>query len=506
MTAELPGTTLLILLPLFLALISFLVTGVRTAILINGLGYAAYFGTALTLVHQHFSGLTLKLPSPLLAVDSLTLLLFCILGIIGFAGALYSPTFIQADIERHKLRPFKFRKYFVLYNLLFFAMTVLTMADNLGVLWITVEATTLISAVLVSFDNRKAPVEAAWKFLMICSIGIAVALFGTILCYYAAITGMGPNEGSLSWKYLIAHAQQMDKGSMKLAFLFLLFGYGTKAGLVPMARWKPLAYGEAPASVSAILSGALVACAVYALMRISILSSAVLGTEVVSRYLIFFGALSVAFSTILIISEHDLKRLFAYSSVEHVGIIVLGIGFGTYFGIYGALLHMVNNSLIKASGYFSAGNIISATGEGDLRNISCTVRLLPLGTLALLGTAIAAAATPPSALFYSEFNILKGGILNSNYWSVGILLLSLFAVFAAFYSKFTRIAFGRETHVFKTRIPMIQQLIPSVLLILVLTFGVFVPNPVERLLKESAALFGVNPASTSVSANPSRLD
>ena len=487
----------LLIIPLFLALLSALSPWFLLTDTANIAGYVLYIATAVLAIHGHFQGLELEGLSPLFHIDSLSLLLLLVLAVVGLAGALYSPSFIKRDIRQHSLRPFKYRKYFGLYNLLFFAMTLLALSDNIGIIWVAIEATTLISALLVSFDNRKEPVEAAWRYLLICSIGIAFALLGTILTYYASSISAGPgtssSEGSLSWQLLVSRAHELNPNSMKLAFLFLLFGYGTKAGLVPMARWKPRTYGEAPSSVSAIMSGALVACSVYILARFSILSAAVLGAATVSNYLVFFGAISILFSTPMIIAETDMKRLFAYSSIEHVGIITVGLGFGTFFGIYGALLHVINNAFIKTAMYFCAGNVISSSGQKDVRRLSCAIRLMPLATIGLLSTIVATTATPPFALFLSEFNILKGGITSSHYWVVAVISLSLFLIFAALYTKFLGLAFGSETQVKIEKTPLIQNAVPMILLALVLIMGFFIPSPIHRLLVESSALFGVKP-------------
>jgi hydrogenase-4 component F len=486
-----PFETLLII-PGALALLSIALPWRRVNNIVNVAGYLAYGVMTTLLVRAHLAGADGPETGPF-HHDALTLLILIIISLVGLAGVLYSASFIVDKIERHSLAPGKYRKYFALYNLLFFAMTLLVLVDNIGIMWVSIEATTLASALMVSFDNRRESVEAAWRYLLICSIGIAFALFGTVLTYYASSQAGGPESGSLSWRTLMGGSATIDPASMKFAFLFLLLGYGTKAGLVPMARWKPQTYGEAPSPVSAVMSGALVACSLYTLIRFAVLCGAVLGAATVSRYLIFFGIISVAFSVPLIIAENDVKRVFAYSSIEHVGIITVGLGFGTFFGIYGALLHILNNSVMKTALFLSAGNLVSATGEKDVRRLSCMIRSTPLMTIGFLAAVVAVTAMPPFSLFLSEFNIIRGGIQSGNYLPVGILLLALFLVFTAFYVKFSKVAFGDECQADARPVALIQQIIPVVLLVPMLLFGFYIPSPLHRLLVEAASLFGVKP-------------
>ena len=460
---------ILLIIPGTLALLSIALPWRRVSNAVNVSGYLAYGVVTALLVRSHLSGLDGPAAGPF-HHDALTLLILMIIALVGLAGVLYSGSFIADKIERHQLGPGKYRKYFALYNVLFFAMTLLVLADNIGIMWVSIEATTLASALMVSFDNRRESVEAAWRYLLICSIGIAFALFGTVLTYYASSQAAGPESGSLSWRALMGSAATIDPASMKFAFLFLLLGYGTKAGLVPMARWKPQTYGEAPSPVSAVL-----------------------GAATVSRYLIFFGIISVAFSVPLIIAENDLKRVFAYSSIEHVGIITVRLGFGTFFGIYGALLHILNNSVMKTALFLSAGNLVSATGEKDVRRLSCMIRSTPLMTIGFLAAVVAVTAMPPFSLFLSEFNIIRGGIQSGNYLAVGVLMLALFLVFTAFYVKFSKVAFGDECQADARPVARIQQIIPVVLLMPMLLFGFYIPSPLHRLLVEAAGLFGVKP-------------
>ncbi len=475
-----------------LALLSAALPWQRAINAANVAGYLAYGAVTALFVQAHLAGTDGPAAGPF-HHDALTLLILMVLSLVGLAGALYSAPFIAGEIKRHGLGPFKYRKYFALYNLLFFAMTLLVLADNIGVMWVSIEATTLASALMVSFDNRHESVEAAWRYLLICSIGIVFALFGTVLTYYASSHAGGAESGSLSWRTLLTSAATIDPASMKFAFLFLLLGYGTKAGLVPMARWKPRTYGEAPSPVSAVLAGGLVACSLYTLVRFAVLCGAVLGASTVSRYLVFFGIISVAFSVPLIIAENDVKRIFAYSSIEHVGIITVGLGFGTFFGVYGALLHILNNAVMKTALFLSAGNLVSATGEKDVRRLSCMIRSTPLMTIGFLAAVVAVTAMPPFSLFLSEFNIIRGGIQSGNYLPVGILMLALFLVFTAFYVKFSRVAFGDECKADARPVARIQQIIPVVLLVPTLLLGFYIPEPLHRLLVEAAGLFGVSP-------------
>lgn len=320
------------------------------------------------------------------------------------------------------------------YALLFFFMFTMVgvcLSSNLGLLWIMMEATTLASALLVGFYNTRGAVEAGWKYLIVCTVGIAFALFGTIVFYLVAIkSGLSP-QAALDWKSLMDAAPRLASGAalLKLAFVFVVVGYGTKVGFVPMHSWLPDAHAEAPSPVSAMLSGVLLNCALYTLLRYDAIISRAMGPQFSHTLLMGFGALSLVTAGLLIVVQRDLKRLLAYSSIEHMGIIAIGVGLGGGLGLFGALLHTFNHSLVKTLLFFVAGNVRQNFGTLRMDRIGGLARTMPKTALALSLGSLALVGLPPFALFVSEFAILSEAFSQSRVWVVTLFLITLSVVF-----------------------------------------------------------------------------
>ena len=306
------------------------------------------------------------------------------------------------------------------------------------------EATTLASALLVGFYKTEGAVEAGWKYLIVCTVGLAFALFGTIVFYVAAVrSGLSP-EVALQWPALM-QAGAMLAGShalIKLAFVFLVVGYGTKIGLAPMHSWLPDAHAEAPSPVSAMLSAALLNCAVYALLRYDAIVSRSLGPAFSHQLLLFFGGASVVVAGLLMIVQQDLKRLLAYSSVEHMGIIATGMGLGGFLGLYGALLHTFTHSLAKSLLFFSAGHVRESTGTSEISKLAGLARKLPWTSAALVVGLVAIVGLPPLGLFVSEFSILREAFSQAHWLAATVLLGMLSIVFGAMTYHFLKMLTG----------------------------------------------------------------
>src|SRR5581483_5727636 len=349
-----------------------------------------------------------------LRADGVTAVFLLSLGVIFALVLVYASGYFQ------HLPPERFsslRWFYALLFLFLFTMVAAYESANLGLLWIFMEGTTLASALLVGFYETEGAVEAGWKYLVVCTVGLAFALFGTIALYLAAVrSGIEP-DAALDWPSLLSAAPQMAAaGSLvKLGFVFLVVGYGTKLGLVPLHSWLPDAHAEAPSPISAMLSAALLNCAMYALLRFDAISTRAVGAGFSHGLLLIFGAVSIVVAGLLMIVQRDLKRLFAYSSVEHMGIIATGVGLGGTLGLYGALLHTFNHSLAKSVLFFAAGNIRENLGTLRMDRMSGVGRMLPFasGTLVLGGLAIV--GFPPFALFVSEFAILSEAFLQARH-------------------------------------------------------------------------------------------
>jgi hydrogenase-4 component F len=322
------------------------------------------------------------------------------------------------------------------YSLLFlslFTMIAVYLSGNLGLMWIFVEATTLASALLVGFYNTEGAVEAGWKYLIVCTVGIAFALLGTITLYLAAVRSGVSSESALDWANLMSAAHRFGGATdlVKMAFVFVTIGYGTKIGFVPMHSWLPDAHAEAPSPISAMLSAVLLNCALYALLRFDAITSRAIGTGFPHTLLLVFGSLSVVVAAFLMVVQRDLKRLLAYSSIEHMGIIAIGVGLGGVFGLFGALLHAFNHSIAKSLLFFTAGNVRENFSTLRMERIRGMARSLPWTSGALVLGTLAIVGMPPFGLFVSEFFILTAAFSAARYQVAALVLISLSVVFGA---------------------------------------------------------------------------
>jgi len=426
-----------------------------------------------------------------LRADKLSAFFLINVGLVFLVVLLYSTSYI-----RH-IPPGRFsspRWFYALLFLFLFSIIAVYLASNLGLLWIMMEATTLASALLVGFYNTEGAIEAGWKYLIVCTVGLAFALFGTIVIYVSAVhAGLKP-EVALQWPVL-AKAGQMLAGSqalLKLGFIFLVVGYGTKIGLVPMHSWLPDAHAEAPSPVSAMLSAALLNCAVYALMRYDAIITHATGPAFSHRLFIFFGAASVLVSGLLMIVQQDLKRLLAYSSVEHMGIIATGLGLGGFFGLYGALLHTFTHSMAKSLLFFGAGHVRETVGTSRIGMLKGLARTLPWTSAALVIGLVAIVGLPPFGLFVSEFSILREAFNQRHWLAAVVLLIMLTVVFAAMTFHFLKVLPGIPEHPQDERKHKdgrgAQFLAMGICAVVLFIFGITVPLPFNHLLKAAMAV------------------
>ena len=344
----------------------------------------------------------------LVAVDALAVYVLLIITGIGVTCSLYTWAYLEHYRAQGAITPIRMSRYFFLFHMFLFAMILATLANSLGILWVALEATTLATTFLVNFFKRKASLEAGWKYLILCSVGIALALFGTVLMYLSSVRALGDVSGALNVTELLRVADQLDPHAVKVAFIFILIGYGTKIGLVPMHTWVPEAYSEAPAPVSAMLAGVLETVAVYAVLRSKMVVDAVVSPGYAGNLLIFFGLLSFGVAACFILVQRDLKRLLAYSSIEHMGIAVIGFGGGGKVGTFGALFHLLNHALAKSLAFFAAGNVHIRFGTREIGGVRGLMKTQPITALALLTAGMALVAMPPTAMFISEISVLTG--------------------------------------------------------------------------------------------------
>ncbi len=420
-------------------------------------------------------------------VDPFNVFLVALTAFVGFTTAIFSRPYMRIEQEHGRLTAGRLRLYHSMYQLFNGTMLVALLTNNMGILWVAMEAATLTTVLLVSLYRTPASLEAAWKYFILCGVGIAQALFGTILLYFAAEKVLGAGGGALLWTELDHVKGQLEPTVLSIAFVFLLVGYGTKVGLVPLHNWLPDAHAEGPTPVSAVLSGLLLNVALYAVVRCKVLVEGSLHTSFARELMMGFGLLSVVVAALLLSRQKDVKRLFAYSSIEHMGIITFAFGMGGPVANFAALLHMTVHSLTKSAIFFTVGHAAQKTGTQMMAEIRGLITSSPmlgwglvLGTLAILGM-------PPFGVFASEFLILVTA-MGEQPWATPFLLASLGLAFAAVFSKVQPMVFGETT---AKRLPVRPAMIPVYIhLGLVLMLGLWIPPFLADWYRQAARLIG----------------
>jgi hydrogenase-4 component F len=416
-----------------------------------------------------------------LEADALGLLVLSLASFVFFLTALYAVEYMRRERARGG-------RVFVTGLLAFLATaTLVSLSQHLALLWVGMEATTLALAPLVFHRHDRRSLEAVWKYLLISSLGIALALLGI---FFLATAQVGVPGRPLIIEDLLSHARELHPSWLRVAFLFLLVGFGTKMGLAPMHTWKPDTYGEAPSLVSGLMAGVLTSCAFLGVARVTgVVTASGLGSFA-QPVLIGFGVLSLAVAAAFIIGQSDVKRLLAYSSVEHMGLLVLGLGFGG-IGAYGSALHLVNNGLSKSWLFLVAGNIVLATGSSTIAAHRGLVRTLPIsGTLLVLGL-FAVTGSPPFGLFISEFTLLRAAIEAGHPWIAGVMLLLLAVIFVGMASLLLEMALGEPapSAVAARESPWLV-IGPIVLASAVLLLGLYLPGSFHEALSSAALRLG----------------
>ena len=420
-------------------------------------------------------------------VDSLNVFLVALTAFVALTTALFSAPYMRVERDKGKVSAGGLRLYHSMYQLFTLAMLVVLTTNNLGVMWVAMEAATLTTVLLVALYRTHESLEAAWKYFILCGVGIAQALLGTILVYFAAEKILGAGVGSLLWTHLEAVKDQLEPTVMSIAFVFLLVGYGTKVGLVPLHNWLPDAHAEGPTPISAVLSGLLLNVALYALIRFKVITDGALERPFASALLMGFGLVSVVVASFFLSRQRDVKRMFAYSSIEHMGLITFAFGMGGPVASFGGLLHMTVHSLTKSAIFFAVGHATQKAGTQVMADIRGLLRVNPtVGWGLMLGTA-AILGMPPFGVFASEFLILTTAIAQHP-WATPILLLALGIAFAAIFGKVQPMVFG-DTNA--GRLPHPPALVPVFThLALVLALGLYMPPYLADWYRQAARLIG----------------
>ena len=422
-----------------------------------------------------------------IAVDPLNVFLVALTAFVGFTTALFSRPYMRIEHDEGHVDAGKLRLYHSMYHLFMFTMLVALTTNNMGILWVAMEAATLTTMLLVSLYRTGASLEAAWKYFILCGVGIAQALFGTILLYFAAEKLLGHQGSALLWTHLDVVKGNLEPTVMALAFVFLLVGYGTKVGLVPLHNWLPDAHAEGPTPVSAVLSGLLLNVALYAVVRCKVLADGALHSHLPGQLMMGFGLLTVVVSAFFLLRQRDIKRMFAYSSIEHMGIITFAFGMGGPVACFAGLLHMTVHSLTKSAIFFAVGHARQKCGTQIMEDIRGLLQLSPtvgwgllLGTLAILGM-------PPFGVFTSEFMILATA-MKQQPWATPFLLVALGVAFASIFGKVQPMVFGESSgHKLAHRPAMLPVFVH---LGLVLMLGLWIPPYLADWYRLAAKFIG----------------
>lgn len=420
-------------------------------------------------------------------IDPLNVFLVTLTAFVGLTTAIFSRPYMRVEEDHGKMTPPRLRLYHSMYQLFSFTMLLALTTNNMGILWVAMEAATLTTVMLVSVYRTAASLEAAWKYFILCGVGIAQALFGTVLLYMAAEKVIGAEGGALLWSNLDAVKQQLDPDIITLAFAFLFIGYGTKVGLVPLHNWLPDAHAEGPTPVSAVLSGLLLNVALYAILRFKVLTDGALGTHLAGNLMMGFGLASVLVAAFFLSRQRDVKRMFAYSSIEHMGLITFAFGMGGPIATYAGLLHMTVHSLIKSAIFFAVGHATQKAGTQIMADIRGLLTVSPTVGWGLMLGALAILGMPPFGVFASEFLILTTA-MREHAWATPLLLLALGVAFAAIFARVQPMVFG-DTSVRPLRHS--PALLPVfVHLGLGLMLGLYIPPYLDEWYRQAARMIG----------------
>lgn len=484
----------LLAVPLVAALLSFacrfIGSGARAFVsLIHLIGIVLLLIVSLSAVWSVYQHGALTCAHEWLHLDGLSVLFLAILGIVGFICGLHSMGYMRHELESHDINVATLCNYYGFYHLFLFTMLLVITSNNLILMWAAIEATTLSSAFLVGVYGKRTSLEAAWKYIIICTVGVAFGLYGTILVYSNAASVMADPSQAIFWTQVVKHAGLLDPTLMHLAFIFILIGFGTKTGLFPMHAWLPDAHSEAASPTSALLSAVLLNCALLVIIRYSILVSAAIGPQFPHTLLLIFGLLSVGVAAFLILVQRDMKRLLAYSSMENMGLIAVGLGIGGPLGVLAAMLHTLNHSLAKTLLFCGSGNVLLKYGSRDMTVVKGMLRVMPLSATLLAGGALALGGVPPFNVFLSEFMTVTAGIHAGHIWVVLLLLALLTIVLAGLVRMVVMSVLGKPPENMKrgelgwlTTVPMV------ILMVMMVTMGTCIPQSVTHLLEQASTV------------------
>jgi len=463
----------LLCISLFFAIVLAFVGDWKYAPEINILGSGATFVAGVALAVQVYLQGPMTVGNKFFFVDAFNVYLAVLTSFVSMTTAIFSRKYMRVEREHGRVGHWKMRFYHAMYQLFIFAMLLALLTNNFGVLWISMELATLSTVLLVSLYRTPTAIEAAWKYFILCGVGIAQALFGTVLLYFAAERVLGVGGEALLWTNLSQVSSQLEPTVLRLAFVFLMVGYGTKVGLVPLHNWLPDAHSEGPTPISAVLSGLLLNVALYALVRCKVLVDGSTGTHMAGNMLMGFGLLSVLVAAFSLLRQKDIKRMFSYSSIENMGIATFAFGIGGQIATFGALLHMLVHSLTKSAIFFTVGHASQMHGTQDMDRIRGLIKGNPVVGWSFILGIVALVGMPPFGMFASEFLILTATIKDAPLLTP-FLLLGLGVAFAAIFRKVQPMVTGLVP---SWQTPLRAAHVPVILhMALVLLLGLYMPR------------------------------
>jgi hydrogenase-4 component F len=455
--------------------------GYRLSARLNALAALLTFLTAVSLfVVEPTSG-------SYLLVDDLNKVFIVLTTFVGFTTSVFSASYIGHEIEIGRLTPAFVRFYHAMYQVLMFAMNLALVANNIGLMWVAIEMATLTTVLMVGIYRTHEALEAAWKYFILGSVGIALALFGTILVYMAARPVIGEGLEAMVWTVLVQHAAKFDPALLNVAFIFLLLGYGTKVGLAPLHAWLPDAHAEGPTPISAVLSGLLLNVALYALLRFKMLLALNPAAIAPGPLMVIMGLVSCLFAAFMLYRRRDIKRMFAYSSIEHMGIIVFAFGMGGALANFAGLLHMTMHSLTKSAIFFAVGHIAQVKGTQKIADMGGLTASNPVLGWGLVLGVVAIAGLPPLGIFMSEFLVVSSTFAREP-WLASILVLGILVALGGLFLRLNTIAFGEPrgptAPAEASNVPMFAHLA------IVFMAGIYMPPAIVAGFQNVARLLG----------------
>jgi len=471
----------ILLIPIVAVGILALLPGYRLSARLNVLASLLTFLAALLLFENR------PAPGQFLFIDDLNIVFIVLNTFVGFTTSVFSASYIAHELETGRLTPVYLRFYHAMYQVMMFGMNLALVSNNLGLMWVAVELATLSTVLMVGIYRTHEALEAAWKYFILGSVGIALALFGTILVYMAARPVIGEGLEAMAWTVVIQHAAAFDPALLNVAFVFLLLGYGTKVGLAPLHAWLPDAHAEGPTPISAVLSGLLLNVALYAVLRFKILLVASPEAIAPGPLMITMGLTSLIFAGFMLYRRRDIKRLFAYSSIEHMGIIAFAFGMGGPLANFAGLLHMTMHSLTKSAIFFAVGHIAQVKGTQKIADIRGLTESHPVLGWGLVLGVVAIAGMPPLGIFMSEFLVVSSTFARHPLLAIP-LVIGLLVAFGALLLRLSGLAFGEPrgslAPVEASYVPMFAHLA------LVFTAGIYLPAPLVVWFQHVAHLLG----------------